>query len=343
MQRKLFVLIFAIFSIITMVFAGTSGKVAGLVLDNDTGEPLIGVNVMLAGTTQGAATDLEGYFTILNVPPGIYEVAASSIGYKTFRIQDIRISVDHTTNIDINMESSVIEGEEVIVIAQKELIQKGLTSSESSISSDELEAMPVESFAGLLATQAGVTQGSDGKLHVRGGRSSEVTYMVDGLPVSSDLGLSLSTNVISELTLISGTFNAEYGKAMSGIVNIATKEGAKKFKARLTTQFGDMLTWNDRYIKGNDFNPLTFQRYDLDLSGPISFLPEGSYFITGTFRNNLGWLYGIREHTTYDMGIISNNNAIISMTGDSAYVPMNTSNSKKIMANLPLSPCLKQN
>jgi len=341
MRRKLFVLIFAIFSMVITAFAGTGGKVAGLVLDADTGDPLIGVNVMLAGTTQGAATDLEGYFTILNVPPGLYEIAASSIGYKTFRIQDIRISVDHTTNIDINMESSVIEGEEVIVVAQKELIQKGLTSSESSISSDELESMPVESFSGLLATQAGVTQGSDGKLHVRGGRSSEVTYMVDGLPVSSDLGLSLSTNVISELTLISGTFNAEYGKAMSGIVNIATKEGAKKFKARLTTQFGDMLTWNDRYIKGSDFNPLNFQRYDLDLSGPISFLPEGSFFVTGTFRNNLGWLYGIREHTTYDMGIISNNNAIISMTGDSTYVPMNTSNSKKIMAKFAFKPLPK--
>lgn len=338
MQRKLFVLIFAIFSMISMVFAGTTGKITGLVLDNDTGDPLIGVNVMLAGTSMGAATDLEGYFTILNVAPGIYEVVATSIGYKTSRIKDIRISVDHTTNIDINMESSVIEGEEVVVVAQKELIQKGLTSSESSISEDELEAMPVESFTGLLATQAGVTQGSDGALHVRGGRASEVTYMVDGIPVSSDLGLSLSTNVISELTLISGTFNAEYGKAMSGIVNIATKEGAKKFKSRLTTQFGDMLTWNDTYIKGNEFNPLKFQRYDLDLSGPISFLPEGSYFITGTFRNNLGWLYGIREHTTYDYAMIGNNNATVLMTGDSAYVPMNTSNSEKIMAKLAFKP-----
>lgn len=341
MRRKLFVLIFSIFSVISMVFAGTTGKIAGMVVDNDTGDPLIGVNVMLAGTTMGAASDLEGYFTILNVAPGLYEVVATSIGYKTYRMKDVRISVDHTTNIDINMESSVIEGEEVIVIAQKELIQKGLTSSESSISGDELESMPVESFTGLLATQAGVTQGSDGALHVRGGRSSEVTYMVDGIPVSSDLGLSLSTNVISELTLISGTFNAEYGKAMSGIVNIATKDGASKFKSRVSVQLGDMLTWNDRYINGKNFNPLTFQRYDLDISGPLSFLPGGSYFITGTFRNHLGWLYGVREHTTYDKGIIGNTDALIDMTGDSALVPMNTSDSKKIMGKFSFMPLEK--
>lgn len=341
MQRKLFIILFAFLMLVAGAQAATTGKINGLVLDAETGDPMIGVNVMLAGTSLGAATDIEGYFTILNVPPGKYELLASSIGYKTFRLQDVRVSVDHTTNININMESSVIEGEEVVVVAQKELIKKGLTSSEASISEEELESMPVESFSGLLATQAGVTQGSDGSLHVRGGRSSEVTYMVDGIPVSSDLGLSLSTNVISELTLISGTFNAEYGKAMSGIVNIATKDGAKNFQARATAQLGDMLTWDEKFIKGSSFNPFTFQRYDLDISGPLPFLPGGSYFITGTFRNNLGWLYGIREHTTYDRGIIGNNRATIDMTGDSAYVPMNTSDSKKIMAKVSFMPLEK--
>lgn len=341
MQRKLFIILFAFLMLVAGAQAATTGKINGLVLDAETGDPMIGVNVMLAGTSLGAATDIEGYFTILNVPPGKYDLVASSIGYKTFRLQDVRVSVDHTTNINIDMESSVIEGEEVVVVAEKELIKKGLTSSEASISEEELESMPVESFTGLLATQAGVTQDSDGALHVRGGRSSEVTYMVDGIPVSSDLGLSLSTNVISELTLISGTFNAEYGKAMSGIVNIATKDGAKNFQARATAQLGDMLTWDEKFIKGSSFNPFTFQRYDLDISGPLAFLPGGSYFITGTFRNNLGWLYGIREHTTYDRGIIGNNRATIDMTGDSAYVPMNTSDSKKIMAKVSFFPLQK--
>lgn len=338
MQRKLFVLLFAFLLFITGLKAASTGKINGLVIDAENEEPMIGVNVMLAGTSLGAASDMEGYFTILNVPPGRYELVATFIGYKTFRLQDVRVSVDYTTNIKINMESSVIEGEEVVVIAQKELIKKGLTSSESSISEEELESMPVESFSGLLATQAGVTQGSDGSLHVRGGRSSEVTYLVDGIPVSSDMGLSLSTNVISELTLISGTFNAEYGKAMSGIVNITTKDGSKNFQSRVTSQFGDMLTWKDRYIKGAEFNLLTFQRYDFDISGPLPFLPGGTFFVTATLRNDLGWLYGIREHTTYDYAEIGNNQAAISMTGDSAYVPMNTSEAKKIMGKFSFLP-----
>ncbi len=338
MLRKYIVLLFAFLTICALSYAGTTGKISGLIRDSETGEPMIGVNVVIAGTSLGAASDMEGYFSILNIPPGKYELVASSIGYKTFRLQDVRVSVDHTTKIEINMESSVLEGDEVVVVAQKDLIKKGLTSSESSVSEEELASMPVESFSGLLSTQAGVTQGSDGSLHVRGGRSSEVTYMVDGIPVSSDMGLSLSTNVVSELTLISGTFNAEYGKAMSGIVNIATKEGAKNFESRLTAQFGDMLTGKERYERGSHFNPLTFQRYDLDISGPVSFLPGGSFFVTGTFRNNLGWLYGIREHNTYDRGIIGNNTATVDMTGDSAYVPMNTSDSKKVMGKLTFKP-----
>src|SRR6056297_556164 len=119
MRNKVFAIIYLFFAFMCSLQAGTSGKVSGIVTDAENGNPLIGVNVMLSGTSFGAATDMEGYFTILNVPPGKYEVTASSIGYKTYRIKDIRVSVDHTTKIDIYMETSVLKGDEVVVVAKK--------------------------------------------------------------------------------------------------------------------------------------------------------------------------------------------------------------------------------
>ncbi len=162
---------------------------------------------------------------------------------------------------------------------------------------------------------------------------------MDGIPVSADMGLSLSNDVISELTLISGTFNSEYGKAMSGIVSIATKEGSKSFKGKISSQFGDMYSSNtDIFTNINEYNPMTFERYDINLSGPIPILPSGSFFVTGTFKSSDGWLYGKREHTTNDSYKFTGDDWQIDMDGDGKDVALNTNNSQKFMANLSFKP-----
>jgi outer membrane receptor for Fe3+-dicitrate len=321
------------------LFGANNGKIAGRVTSATSNEPLVAVNVIVTDEMLGAATDADGYYSILNVPPGTYEILVTSIGYANARFQNIKVNSDMTTTLNVKMESAVLQGEEVVVVAQQPLVKKDLTSSKSTVTEEDLAILPVESSAAVLSTQAGVTTGADGALHVRGGRSSEVIYMIDGIPVSSNLGNSISTNVISELTLISGTFNAEYGKAMSGIVNITTKDGNRDFAANAKVQIGDMYSNNSHVFDYVDeFSPLTFTRTDLDISGPLPLLKNGGYFFTGTWKKSDGWLYGVREHNTYDSYSLVGSEWNIMMTGDSARVPLNTNESVNAMGKLFFSP-----
>ncbi len=231
-------------------YAGTTGKIAGKVVDNETGQPLVGVNVIIEGTTTGAATDMEGEYFIINIPPGIYSVVARMIGYNSQRFEQVRVTVDLTTNLDFKLSSTILDmGEEVVVTAERTPIQKDLTSSERSIGSDQIDQMPVRSVAELVDLQAGVVKDAAGNLHIRGGRTNEITYMVDGVqvinPLNRSSGISIDDQAIEELKAITGTFNAEYGQALSGVVNIVTKKGADRFTMNFTSYFGDHLSFAD--------------------------------------------------------------------------------------------------
>ncbi|MCF6238849.1 MAG: TonB-dependent receptor, partial [Candidatus Marinimicrobia bacterium] len=201
--------IFIIF-IIGMQFlqGGTSGKITGTVRDASTGEPLIGVNIIVPATGQGAATDLDGHYLILNVAPGEYDLRSSMIGYAEQVIKGVRVMVDLTTNQDINLTISIIEGAIVTVTADRSMIQADITHAQANISSAELEALPVESFQAAVSLQAGVVVDAGGAIHIRGGRSSEVAYLIDGIPVTNsygqNMGVGIENNAIQELQVISG-------------------------------------------------------------------------------------------------------------------------------------------
>ena len=144
-------------------------------------------------------------------------------------MKDVRIQVDLTTTINAELSESVIGMNEVVVQAERPMIQTDVTYSQANISSEEVEMLPVEEFEDVIALQAGVVS-SNGEIHVRGGRGGEIAYMVDGItvtdPFNSGISVEIENNAIQELQFISGTFNAEYGQAMSGIVNIVTKDGS---------------------------------------------------------------------------------------------------------------------
>jgi len=231
------------FFIITLfnisVFAGTTGKVVGQVVDATNGEPLPGVNILIENTMLGAATDVDGTFLILGVPPGIYTVRAEMIGYNDYVVNNLRISADKTTRVNFKLQQTSLElGETIEVTAERPLVKKDLTSTESSVGSDVIENLPVENFSDVVNLQAGVVDG-----HFRGGRLGEVTYLIDGVPVndvySGSYALEVENNSIQELTVISGTFNAEYGQAMSGVVNVVTKEGTQHYRGNITLYGGD--------------------------------------------------------------------------------------------------------
>ena len=259
------VLLFASLSI----YAGTTGKIVGTVTDNGNGEPLIGVNVILEGTTLGATTDLDGSYLILNVPPGSYTVIFQYLGYRDVRIAPVNVSVDFTTRLSTKMEEASVElGETVEVVADREVIRRDLTSSQAEVSADEIANIPVEEFEDVLQLQAGVTRGEGGGFHIRGGRSSEVAYWVDGVSVTDAFdgsnAVEIENNAIQSLQVISGTFNAEYGQAMSGIINIVTKEGGSELTGNISAYAGDYFS-NDSYGATDVFDPNSNDQVYLNL------------------------------------------------------------------------------
>jgi hypothetical protein len=99
-----------------VIYAGTTGKISGTVNDSDTNEPLPGCNIIIEGTDLGAASNVDGQFIILNIPPGIYTVRASMIGYKDYVINNVRIVADFTTQLEYLMESQILEMDEEVVV-----------------------------------------------------------------------------------------------------------------------------------------------------------------------------------------------------------------------------------
>ena len=291
-----------ILSIIVLVsqfsFAGTTGKLVGRVTAKESGEPLIGANVMIEGSVLGAATDLDGNFYILQIPPGTYSIRFSMIGYQSLVINDVRMMVDLTTTANGALSESAVGLEEVVVQAERAMIQTDVTYSQANISSEEVDMLPVEEFEDVLALQAGVVM-TGGEIHVRGGRGGEISYMIDGIsvtdPYNSGVAVEIENNAIQELQFISGTFNAEYGQAMSGIVNIVTKDGDySDYSGNFSQSFGGYNSGNTDIfdqLDRIDFNNISDMKGNIE--GPI--IPGTlSFFASGRFKRENGYLYGQR-------------------------------------------------
>ncbi len=310
---------------IPILFAGTSGKISGKVTEAASKEGLIGVNILIEGTKLGASTDINGQYVIINVPPGSYTLATSSIGYHPARITKVQVSVDLTTTINFELkEASVALGEEITVVAERPMIQRDLTSSSAKVTAEQIKAYPVEDIGALINLQAGVVEG-----HFRGGRSGEVLYMIDGIPVtdaySGQSGVTAETNSIQELEIISGTFNAEYGQALSGVVNQVTKDGGEKIEGNFSAYTGDYVSSSsDLFPNIKRVRPQDIYNVDGNLSGTL--FPGATFFVSSRLYYNDGYLYGIRTFLPTDLSDFSSNDPsqwIVRKSGDGSYVPLN--------------------
>ncbi|MCK5817144.1 MAG: carboxypeptidase regulatory-like domain-containing protein, partial [Candidatus Marinimicrobia bacterium] len=206
-------------------FAGTTGKISGYVYDSATGAPLPGANVLVRNTSLGAATNADGFFVILNIPPGEQEVMATYIGYATVQQTGVLVNIDLTTPLDFNLQVEAFEGEEIIVIAERKLVQVDIASSQVNISKDEIKDLPATSIGDVVGMEAGMSG-----LSVRQGDLDETTLLVDGLAMKdSRTGNPISTislSSIEEIMVQSGGFSAEYSDLQSGVISIVTKEGS---------------------------------------------------------------------------------------------------------------------
>jgi hypothetical protein len=315
--------------LVPVLFAGNTGKIAGTIKDKKTGEPLIGVNVRIDGHPMGAASDFDGRYSVMNIPPGDYIVVATFIGYQTVRVTDIRVKSDLTTTIDVEMSETVLElGQEVVIIAERPLVQKDLTAKTAIVSGKEIAAMPVTEVGAVLSLQAGFVAGS-----LRGGRSGEVAYWIDGVPVTDGFNggqvVEVNKSLVQELQLVSGAFNAEYGQAMSGIVNISTKEGGRSFTGGLGVYFGDYVTKDKELFPGTSFNPSNIHNYEGNLSGPI-LGDDLTFFANLRYIYFNGYLNGYRRFHPNNIGYMDAASVFhisrdSSGLGDGSVVPMSWS------------------
>lgn len=301
----------------TVMFAGTTGKIAGTVKDAATNEPLTGCAVMIGGTTLGATCDSEGKYYVVNVPPGTYSVRASIIGYAPYKVTNVRVTIDLTTQVDFNLNQSAVQMGETVIIAERPLIQKDMTSKLSVVNSDELNNMPVEYVQDVLATKAGFTSDAEGNIHARGGRTGEIAYMIDGAyvkdPLYGGFNNMMNKDAVQELMIVSGAFNAEYGDAMSSIVNVVTKEGGESFNGKFEYMSG-MLNQspyrkanpfagvNDvsQYVSKNIVDRMGFRPFSMEipiegslnasLSGPMPFISGLTFFVAAKYKNENSYL-----------------------------------------------------
>lgn len=234
MHRKIVYFLLILTLIPVLAFAGTKGRIKGKVVDLQTGEPLIGANVIVVGTTYGASTNVDGEFVILNLDAGVYEIKASYLGYKPVTIQNIRVNSDLTTYVDFELPSEDITTEEITIVAKKPLIKKDATSSVRIANSEDIKNLPVRGINQVISIQAGVV--NDGGIRVRGSRTDEVGYYLEGVSITSPFGgrgVTIANDAIEEVQVETGGFSAEYGGANGGIVRTQLRSGGSEYHASL--------------------------------------------------------------------------------------------------------------
>ena len=272
----------AVLIIAGIALAANTGTVNGRVTDRKTGEALIGASVIVDGTELGNATDLNGQYQIINIPPGRYNMTASYTGYNDQRVTDVLIIQDNVVTVDFKLAATVIDiGRTIEVTADKwRPVNRTAVSVERVITSEDFKRLPVTSLAELVGLQAGVTQSSGGGwTHIRGGRFDDVSYLVDGVAAQDALVGTLwsspkpTTDALQSVVVITGGFDAEYGSAMSGIIKAVTKEGGSSTTGRVSYRTDDVFPANTGYNYG--YNRLTFS-----LGGPTPVWKRLRYFLS---------------------------------------------------------------
>ncbi|NUO83454.1 carboxypeptidase-like regulatory domain-containing protein, partial [candidate division KSB1 bacterium] len=288
--------------------AGTVGKISGRIIDRETQEPLVGATVMLEGTSMGAATDRNGNFYILNVPAGSYNMLARMMGYGEQKVQNVRVNADLTTEIDFKLSTTDLLGEEVVVVAVRPLLQKDVTATQNIVRGEEIQASAVNSFTGAMVQTAGfVVQGvgeggavnddEGGGIHVRGGRGGQLGYMIDGFYVEDalygGLGSDVTRNGIEELSVLTGTFNAEYGEALSGVINLVTKEGAQNYEGSIRYATDELRIGALGDVRENNWHT---RRYEYSLGGPVPGLGNNFRFHASLDRHLTNTYLNVTKH-----------------------------------------------
>jgi len=303
-------------------WAGTTGRIAGRILDAKK-QPLPGVTVAMIGVQLGAITDENGQFTILNIPSGTYSVRAALLGYRAITTTNLLVSADETTRLDLVLQEEAVQLQEVVVSAKRPVVEIHRTSTVAIVPREQIQKLPVQELQDVVNLQAGVVDG-----HFRGGRQDEVQYQVDGLSTNNAYDNSNSVRVdrslLQEVQVVSGTFDAEYGQAMSGVVNAVLRRGGDKFQwdgeALLGGYYYSTSSRGQEYL----FDPVSQRNFELTASGPTG-LPKTTFLANVNRHFTGGAYYYERRFTPAPVGDGSPQAKVAAPDGDGAKDPLTDS------------------
>jgi outer membrane receptor protein involved in Fe transport len=255
-------------SLVVYGFSQT-GKLVGSVTDFETGEPLVGANILLDGTYLGGATDINGEFIILNIPPGTYNIKGLYVGYSDLVVENVQISSNLTTQISLKLRPDSFESDVITIVAERPLINKNITNSTSVITSADIENFPARTVTNIVAQEAGIVQQGN-NLFVRGSRNDAVAYYVDGVlvnnPLSGGSQTSLISNAIEEVQFQAGGYTAEFSGANGGIVSSTSKVGGENYKFNVELISDNFVARGENYFGGNSFG---YSEYIFTAGGPV--------------------------------------------------------------------------
>ena len=276
-MRKAICLSVCILLLPMTLFAQTSGKISGTITSSD-GTPLIGANVVVVGTSLGSASGSDGNYYILDVPTGTYSVRADYIGYQSVTVSNVKVSNSLTTDIDYTLQTSAVKGAAVEIVAERALIQKSATNTTRVIDQEVINNVAQRGVENLIAMQTGVVN-SGGALYVRGSRSGDMAYYVDGVYTVNPFSLS-NTSVVSnaameDIAFQSGGFDAEFGNSNGGMVNTTTKSGTNQLiaSAEFVTDIGSEATVNK-----DDLHSYGYKLMNINVGGPL--MDNMKYFLS---------------------------------------------------------------
>ena len=260
------ILLFTLF--ISELAFGQAGRIDGTVIDAETEDHLVGVNVFVQELETGTTTNLEGYYSIINVPPGEYTLRLTYIGYAEVTVENVNVNIDQTTTIDVDMQETAIAGEEVTVIAERPVVERDVAASTRNIGRQDFDDLPAAALGSVVGLQAGI-QG----LNIRGGSADEVSFQLDGLSLRDERDNTPFTGVsytaIQEIQVQTGGFQAEYGDLRSGLINVVTRTGHRE------RYEGDVIF---RYRPPGEKH-----------FGPAHNDPEDSYFLRPFLDDEVAW------------------------------------------------------
>lgn len=243
-------------------------QLQGKVTDTTNGEPvLFGTVALYKGGVllSGTETDLDGNYFFSDIDPGNYDVEVSYIGLQTQRITGVVVKEGKVTPLNFLMteESQILD--EVVVVGYKvPLIEIDNTTSGSTLTAENIQALPTKAISAIAATTAGVSVDQGGNISIRGSRNDATFYYIDGVRVNATNAANLLPQAeIEQLQVITGGIEARYGDVIGGVISLTTKGPSAKYSGGIeaeTSEFLDAFGYN--LINANVSGPIIKRTLD---------------------------------------------------------------------------------